>query len=87
MTAVHTPLLATLSLFRAVSLPTLVYNSSTIAIPSTVIAVSYYIAKLMIPKTPVYLYSCIKGLSTEVLSLEDYSIPVYLLYSYYTVHV
>ena len=79
--------MATLSLFRAVGLPTLVYNSSTIAIPSTVITVSYYIAKLMIPKILIYLYSCIKGLSTEVLSLEDYSIPIYLLYNYYTIYV
>ena len=87
MTIVHIPLLATFSLFRAVGLLTLVYNSSTMAIPSTVIAVSYYIAKLIIPEIPVYLYSYIKGLSTEVLSLEDYSIPVYLLYSYYTIHI
>ena len=55
MTAVHTPLLATLSLFRAVGLPTLIYNSSTIAIPSIVIIVSYYIAKLIIPEIPIYL--------------------------------
>ena len=67
-----TPLLAILVLFRVVSLSTLIYNSSTIAIPSTVIVVSYYIVKLIIPIIPVYLYSCIKELSTEVLSLEDY---------------
>ena len=87
MTIVHIPLLATLFLFRVVSLPTLVYNSSIIAIPSTVIVVSYYIAKLIILKIPIYLYSYIKGLSTEVLSFEDYSIPIYLLYSYYTIHI
>ena len=79
--------MATLSLFRAVGLPTLVYNSSTIAILSIVIVVSYYIAKLMILEIPIYLYSCIKGLSTSVLSLKDYPIPIYLLYSYYTIYI
>ena len=79
--------MATLSLFKAVSLSTLVYNSSTIAIPSIVIIVSYYIAKLIISEIPIYLYSYIKGLSTEVLSLEDYSIPIYLLYNYYTIYI
>ena len=87
MTTVYIPLLATFSLFRVVSLPTLVYYSSTIAIPSTIIVVSYYIAKLIISKIPIYLYSYIKGLSTKVLSLEDYSIPIYLLYSYYTIYI
>ena len=87
ITVVYIPLLVTLSLFRVVSLLTLIYNSSIIAIPSIVITVSYYIAKLIILEILIYLYSYIKGLSTEVLSLKDYSIPIYLLYNYYTIYI
>ena len=87
MTVVHTPLSATLSLFRAVSLTSLVYSSSTMTIPSTVITVSHYIAKSIILIILIYLYSYIEGLSIEVLYLKDYSIPIYLLYSYYTIYI
>ena len=88
MTIVYILLLTTFSLFRAVSLPSLVYNSSTIAKPSTVVIVSHYIAKsIVLQLIPVYLYSYIEGFSTKVLSLKDYSILIYFLYSYYTIHI
>ncbi len=87
ITIVYISLIALFSLFRIVSLSSIIYNPYIIAIPSLVIIVSYNIAKLIALIVFLYLGSYIERLSVKVLSLKDYSTPIYFLYYYYTVYI
>ena len=85
--AVHTPLLAPFPLLRAVSLSSIIYYIYTAAAPRLVVAVSCDIAELVALIASLYLDSCIERLSIKVLSLKDYSLPIYFLYRYYTTYI
>ncbi len=84
---VYTPLLALFSLFRVVSLSSIIHNPYIVTTPSPVIIVSYNIAKLIALIISLYLGSYIEGLSVKVLSLKDYPTPTHLLYCYYTAYI
>ena len=84
---VYTPLLALFSLFRAVSLSSIIRNPYVVTTPSPVIIVSRNIAKLIALIISLYLGSYIEGLSVKVLSLKDYLIPIHFLYYYYTTYI
>ena len=84
---VYTPLLALFSLFRAVSLSSIIRNPYIVTTPSPVVIVSYNIAKLIVLIISLYLGSYIEGLSVKVLSLKDYSTPIHFLCCYHAAYI
>ncbi len=84
---VYTLLLALFSLFRAVSLSSIIRNPYVVTTPSPVIIVSRNIAKLVALIISLYLGSYIEGLSVKVLSLKDYPTPTHFLCRYYATYI